>query len=97
MELVKFTRCPSHRGERPCRKGDAFALFHASRAGRADLLARMELKGREVERRDERGNTALHHAARSDRLDTLKLLLSRGASVNVRNAAGYTPVHLAAR
>ncbi|KAK7495808.1 hypothetical protein BaRGS_00013028 [Batillaria attramentaria] len=58
-------------------------------------LAFRLLTDKEVDERDEEGNTLLHVAADIGHLDAVKIAVKSGASLTARNNRGQTPVQLA--
>src|SRR5260370_37881498 len=49
-------------------------------------------QGRDLEKRDEYGNTALQKAVRDDNVQAVKVLLDAGANVEARTGGGMTPL-----
>ncbi len=66
-------------------------------AARNDGQTVNELLEREVNVRDQDGNTPLHYAARNGNNSILTALLARRANINTINNNGDTPLHFAAR
>ena len=59
-----------------------------------ELLSRDD---RQIERKNNLGNTPLHHAAEKNHLDAAMQLIELNAEVNAQNREGDTPLHLVAR
>ncbi|WP_434732644.1 ankyrin repeat domain-containing protein [Wolbachia endosymbiont of Zygogramma bicolorata] len=48
-----------------------------------------------INEKDEKGETVLHHAVEISDRKTVKLLIEKGAEINARDKKGYTPLHCA--
>ncbi|CAN2102991.1 ankyrin repeat domain-containing protein [Wolbachia pipientis] len=48
-----------------------------------------------INKRDEKGETVLHHAVENSDHKTVRLLIEKGAEINARDKNGYTPLHCA--
>ncbi|WP_353270079.1 ankyrin repeat domain-containing protein [Wolbachia endosymbiont (group A) of Myopa testacea] len=55
----------------------------------------LENSFKNINEKDEKGETVLHHAVGISDCKTVKLLIKKGAEVNARDKKGYTPLHCA--
>jgi ankyrin repeat protein len=62
-----------------------------------DIVKRLVLRGAELNKKDEFGDTALHYSARDGEKELAELFIYHGADVNSRNEHDLTPLHYAAR
>nr|KAG5701719.1 hypothetical protein BaRGS_004321 [Batillaria attramentaria] len=75
---------------------DAFCRANKNYVQRLWYLALRLLADRQVDERDEEGNTLLHVAADTGDLDVVKIAVKSGASLTARNNRGHNPPQLAA-
>ncbi len=54
-----------------------------------------EVSSKDINKRNEEGETILHQAAEISDYKTVRLLIKKGAEVNARDKNGYTPLHCA--
>ncbi|MGL9779666.1 MAG: ankyrin repeat domain-containing protein [Wolbachia sp.] len=55
----------------------------------------LENSFKNINEKDEKGETVLHHAVEISDRKTVKLLIEKGAEINARDKKGYTPLHCA--
>ncbi len=55
----------------------------------------LENSFKNINEKDEKGETVLHHAVEISDRKTVRLLIQKGAEVNARDKNGYTPLHCA--
>ncbi|WP_065094557.1 MULTISPECIES: ankyrin repeat domain-containing protein [unclassified Wolbachia] len=55
----------------------------------------LENSFKNINEKDEKGETVLHHAVEISDCKTVKLLITKGADINARDKKGYTPLHCA--
>ncbi|BAA89653.1 gp28 [Wolbachia phage WO] len=56
-----------------------------------------EVSSKNINKRNEEGETILHQAVEISNYKTVKLLIKKGAEVNARDKNGYTPLHSACK
>jgi ankyrin repeat protein len=81
----------------PTREGDTPLLLHlgGGQGEAPELLTMLLDRTRDVNHRENSGNTALWYAAIDDNLSVIQTLLQRGADVNIADNYGYTPLIVA--
>lgn len=72
------------------RSNAVYSVLEAAETGNDEVLAARIKEGRDVNQKDENGNTALHLAARRGSAKCVKLLLKAGADATVTDADGKT-------
>lgn len=72
------------------RSNAVYSVLEAAETGNSEVLAARIKEGRDVNQKDENGNTALHQAARCGSAKCVKLLLEAGADATVTDADGKT-------
>jgi ankyrin repeat protein len=70
-------------------------LIDASIKGQVDVVAKLLKKGKKVDKKDEKGDTALHKAAMHGQAEVADMLLKKGAPVSDTNNEGFTPFQYA--
>lgn len=71
-------------------------MFTAAVTNQIEGVRAMLDYGRDINLRDENGNTPLLAATTANNIDAVRLLLRRGADANIKNNEGMTPAHIAA-
>lgn len=72
------------------RSNAVYSVLEAAETGNDEVLAARIKEGRDVNQKDENGNTALHQAAKQGSAKCVKLLLKAGADATVTDAGGKT-------
>jgi ankyrin repeat protein len=70
-------------------------LIDASIKGQVETVAKLLKKGKKVDKKDEKGDTALHKAAMHGHFEVADMLLKKGASASGTNNEGFTPFQYA--
>jgi len=70
-------------------------LIDASIKGQVDIVTKLLKKGKKVDKRDEKGDTALHKAAMHGHHEIADMLIKKGAVVSTTNNEGFTPFQCA--
>lgn len=68
------------------------ALNHAAQNGDIATVEQIIKTGVDVNRSDDRGNTALMRAVEYGHIEIVRMLLKAGADPNAKNTAGWTPL-----
>lgn len=92
IRAIKGTR-PPHNSRR---HGHTNLLHRATKEGNLTVVSELLKCGyRNLEAKNQDGQTAVHLASRLGKNDILEKLISHGASVNCRDTEGCTPLHYA--
>lgn len=70
-------------------------LIDAAIKGQVDVVAKLLKKGKQVDKKDEKGDTALHKAAMHGHSEVVDMLLKRGAVAAETNNEAFTPFQYA--
>jgi len=70
-------------------------LIDAAIKGQVDTVAKLLKKGKKVDKKDEKGDTALHKAAMHGHSEVADMLLKKGSSASDTNNEGFTPFQYA--
>lgn len=71
-------------------EGDAPIHLVEYQGGGVDVVRALLDGGADINRRNDKGETALHLAAKAGDIDSAKLLIERGANVNAKDKAGHS-------
>lgn len=70
-------------------------LHRATKYGGVDIVAQLlQSNYRNLDAKNELGQTAVHLACLETKIEILKLLINSGANVNCRDKDGNTPLHV---
>lgn len=98
---VRLTRPPRIQDPPPHtsrRHGTTNLLHRATREGNYKVVSELlKCQYRNLDAKNEDGQTAVHVASRLGQDDILKKLIESNADINCRDIAGYTPLHYACR